>query len=148
MARPMASEEKRSTASARAAAPSCRRRSGDWASFAIASASAAGSSTGTSNPVSGRATSRQPGTSVATAARPHAAASSKVRGKPSRRCRLADAEKQISDRTGLRRDEVHAGFAAVLATMGETTSTDVLEKALAQLPSEFRDLVPDEDDEA
>ena len=65
-----------------------------------------------------------------------------VRGKPSRRWELADAEKQISDRTGLRRDEVHAGFAAVLATMREATSTSVLDKALAQLPSEFRDLVP------
>jgi len=42
----------------------------------------------------------------------------------------------------LRRDEVHAGFAAVLATMREATSTSVLDKALAQLPSEFRDLVP------
>jgi uncharacterized protein (DUF2267 family) len=56
---------------------------------------------------------------------------------------LADAEKQISDRTGLRRDEVHAGFAAVLATMREATSTDVLDKALTQLPNEFRELVPD-----
>jgi uncharacterized protein (DUF2267 family) len=66
-----------------------------------------------------------------------------VRGKPSRRSGLADAEKQISDRTGLRSDEVHAGFAAVLATMRETMSTDVLDEALTQLPSEFRDLVPD-----
>ena len=65
-----------------------------------------------------------------------------VRGKPSRRCELAEAEKQISDRTGLRRDEVHAAFAAVLATMREATSTSVLDKALSQLPSEFRDLVP------
>ncbi len=69
-----------------------------------------------------------------------------ARGKPSRRSGLADAEKQISDRTGLRRDEVHAGFAAVLATMREAMSTGVLDKALTQLPSEFRDLVPDEDD--
>lgn len=66
-----------------------------------------------------------------------------VRAKPSRRCRLADAEKEISDRTGLRRDEVHAGFAAVLATMRDAMSTDVLDKALTQLPSPFRDLVPD-----
>ncbi len=69
-----------------------------------------------------------------------------ARGKPSRRSGLADAEEQISDRTGLRRDEVHAGFAAVLATMREAMSTDVLDKALTQLPGEFRDLVPDEDD--
>lgn len=66
-----------------------------------------------------------------------------ARGKPSRRSGLADVEKQISDRTGLRRDEVHAGLAAVLATMREATSTDVLDKALAQLPNEFRVLVPD-----
>jgi uncharacterized protein (DUF2267 family) len=66
-----------------------------------------------------------------------------ARAKPSQRSGLADAEEQISHRTGLRGDEVHAGFAAVLATMREAMSTDVLDKALAQLPSEFRDLVPD-----
>jgi uncharacterized protein (DUF2267 family) len=66
-----------------------------------------------------------------------------VKGRPSRHSGLADAEKQVSDRTGLRRDEVHAGFAAVLATMREAMSTGVLDKALTQLPSEFRDLVPD-----
>src|SRR5690242_4712872 len=40
-----------------------------------------------------------------------------ARRKPSQRSGLPDAEEQISERTGLRRDEVHAGFAAVLATM-------------------------------
>jgi uncharacterized protein (DUF2267 family) len=69
-----------------------------------------------------------------------------ARGKPSQRSGLADAEEQISDRTGLRRDEVHAGFAAVLATMREAMSMSVLNKALTQLPSEFRDLVPNEDE--
>jgi len=69
-----------------------------------------------------------------------------TRGKPSRRCGLAEAEKQVSDRTGLRLDEVHAGFAAVLTTLREATSADVVDRALTQLPSEFRDLVPDEDD--
>jgi uncharacterized protein (DUF2267 family) len=65
-----------------------------------------------------------------------------AQGKPSRHSGLADTEKQISDRTGLRRDEVHAGLAAVLATMRDATSAAVLDKALTQLPSEFRDLVP------
>lgn len=66
-----------------------------------------------------------------------------ARRKPSQRFGLPDAEEQISERTGLRRDEVHAGFAAVLATMREAMPTDVLDKALTQLPSEFRDLLPD-----
>lgn len=66
-----------------------------------------------------------------------------ARRKPSQRSGLPDAEEQISERTGLRRDEVHAGFAAVLATMRETMPTDVLDKALNQLPSEFRDLLPE-----
>jgi len=35
-----------------------------------------------------------------------------IKGRPSRHSGLADAEKQISDHTGLRRDEVHVGFAA------------------------------------
>jgi uncharacterized protein (DUF2267 family) len=41
----------------------------------------------------------------------------------------------------LRRDEVHAGFAAVLAVMNEAMSSDVLDNALAQLPGEFRALI-------
>ena len=69
----------------------------------------------------------------------------RARGKPSRRSGLADAEKQIIDRTGLRADEVHAGVAAVLATLRATMSTEAFDRALAQLPGEFRDLVPDGD---
>jgi uncharacterized protein (DUF2267 family) len=66
-----------------------------------------------------------------------------VKGRPSRHSGLAEAEKQVSDRTGLRRDEVHVGFAAVLATLREALSPDVFDRVVAQLPREFRDLVPD-----
>ena len=66
-----------------------------------------------------------------------------VKGRPSRRSGLAEAEKQVSARTGLRRDEVHVGFAAVLATLREALSPDVFDRVVAQLPREFRDLVPD-----
>ena len=66
-----------------------------------------------------------------------------VKGKPARHRGLADAEKQVTDHTGSRRDEVHAGFAAVLATMSEAMSSDVLDIVLAQLPGEFRALIPE-----
>ena len=64
-------------------------------------------------------------------------------GTPSRHSGLSDVEIQVSERAGLRRDEVHAGLVAVLATMREAMPAEVLDKALAQLPREFRDLVPD-----
>ena len=60
-----------------------------------------------------------------------------VTGRPSRHSGLAEAEKQVSDRTGLRRDEVHMGFAAVLATLREELSADVFDRVVAQLPREF-----------
>jgi uncharacterized protein (DUF2267 family) len=52
---------------------------------------------------------------------------------------LAEAEKRVSDRTGLRRGEVHLGFAdtAVLATLREVLSADVFNRVVAQLPREF-----------
>lgn len=70
-----------------------------------------------------------------------------ARGKPSRRSGLADAEKQISDRIGLRPDEVHTGVAAVLAVLREAMPTEAFDRALAQLPGEFRALLPDPDDD-
>jgi uncharacterized protein (DUF2267 family) len=52
---------------------------------------------------------------------------------------LAEAEKQVSDRTALRRDEVHVGFVAVLATLRKALSADVFDRVVAQLPREFLD---------
>ena len=62
-----------------------------------------------------------------------------VTGRPSRHSGLAEAEKQVSDRTGLRRDEVHVGFAAVLSTLREALAADVFDRVVAQLPREFLD---------
>ena len=59
-----------------------------------------------------------------------------VTGRPSRHSGLAEAEKQVSDRTGLRRDEVHMGFAAVLATLREELSADVFDRVVTQRPRE------------
>lgn len=63
-----------------------------------------------------------------------------VKGKPSKHTTLDDVEKELSERTGLRRDEVHPGVAAVLATMREAMSPETFDKVLAQLPASFRDL--------
>ena len=67
---------KRSSALARAASPICRRSAASSRTRTIASASRAGSRTGTRNPSTpSRATSRHPRTSVSTSGKPLAAAS-------------------------------------------------------------------------
>jgi len=72
-------------ATSRPRSPIARRRLGSAASVAIANASAVGSRTGTSSPVSPTCTSsRQAGMSVATTGTADAIASITLRGKPSR----------------------------------------------------------------
>jgi uncharacterized protein (DUF2267 family) len=44
----------------------------------------------------------------------------------------------------LRHDEVHAGLAAVVTTMREAVPAETFDKALSQLPAQFRDLVAEE----
>jgi uncharacterized protein (DUF2267 family) len=63
-----------------------------------------------------------------------------VHGKPNRRADLEEAEQQISDRTGLRLDEVHAGVRAVLHTIRDTIPRETYAKVAGQLPGRFRDL--------
>src|SRR5215475_667518 len=78
--------ENLASTSARAALPNFSRKAASPASFSMASAKAVTSSTDTVSAVfPSIAISRQPGASVATMARPQAAASSRLFGKPSRR---------------------------------------------------------------
>jgi uncharacterized protein (DUF2267 family) len=67
-----------------------------------------------------------------------------VKGRPSRQVGLEEIEEKVSERTGLRRDEVHSGFRAVLATLREAVPEDTYEKVVGQLPGQFRDLVAEE----
>jgi uncharacterized protein (DUF2267 family) len=53
---------------------------------------------------------------------------------------LADFIRALSQRTGLRGDEVRRGVRAVLSTLGDAAGTPHLGHALSQLPSEYRDL--------
>lgn len=69
-----------------------------------------------------------------------------VRGRPSRHTGLDEVELQVSEHTGLRLDEVHAGIAAVLAEMCEALPAELVEKVLAQLPDEFRGLTSQQRD--
>jgi uncharacterized protein (DUF2267 family) len=64
-----------------------------------------------------------------------------VKGRPSKQVGLEDAEEKVRERTGLRLDEVHAGFAAVLATLREAVPEATYAKVVGQLPHQFRDLV-------
>lgn len=67
-----------------------------------------------------------------------------VRGRSSRRTDLDETEKQVGGHTGLRHDEVHAGLAAVVTTMRDALPAETFDKALAQLPAQFRDLLAEE----
>lgn len=67
-----------------------------------------------------------------------------VRGRPSRRVGLEEVEMHVTERTGLLRDEVHAGVRAVLVTMREAVPEDIYDKVVGELPGQFRDLVTDE----
>jgi uncharacterized protein (DUF2267 family) len=67
-----------------------------------------------------------------------------VRGRSSRHTDLDETKKQVSGHTGLRHDEVHAGLAAVVTTMREAVPAETFDKALSQLPAQFRDLVAEE----
>lgn len=64
-----------------------------------------------------------------------------VKGKPSKRSGLIEAEQQVTERTGLKREEVHEGFRAVLITLREAVPEREFSKAVGQLPSEFRNLM-------
>lgn len=67
-----------------------------------------------------------------------------VKARPSRRVGLEEAETQVSERTGLRRDEVHAGLRAVLVTLRASVPEDVYAKVVGQLPGQFRELVTED----
>ena len=64
-----------------------------------------------------------------------------MKGKPSKRSGLIEAEQQVTERTGLKREEVHEGFRAVLITLREAVPEREFSKAVGQLPSEFRNLM-------
>ena len=64
-----------------------------------------------------------------------------VKGKPTKRYGLDDAEEQVAERTGLTLDEVHAGFREVLHTLREVVPGEQFERAIDQLPGEFRRLM-------
>jgi uncharacterized protein (DUF2267 family) len=64
-----------------------------------------------------------------------------VKGRPSKRHGLTDAEDQVAAHTGLTPEEVHAGFREVLRTLGEVVPETQFEHAVDQLPGEFRALM-------
>lgn len=67
-----------------------------------------------------------------------------VKARPSRRVGLEEAETQVSERTGLRRDEVHTGLRAVLVTLRASVPEDIYAKVVGQLPGQFRELVAED----
>jgi len=67
-----------------------------------------------------------------------------VKARPSWRVGLQEAETQVCEHTGLRRDEVHAGLRAVLVTLRATVPEDTYDKVVGQLPAPFRDLVTED----
>jgi uncharacterized protein (DUF2267 family) len=64
-----------------------------------------------------------------------------VKGRPTKRSGLREAEEQVSERTGLTPEEVHAGFREVLGTLREVVPETEFERAVDQLPGEFRRLM-------
>jgi uncharacterized protein (DUF2267 family) len=61
-----------------------------------------------------------------------------VKGRPNKRSGLHDAEEQVSQRTGLTLEEVHAGFREVLSSLRDVVPETEFERAVDQLPGEFR----------
>jgi len=51
---------------------------------------------------------------------------------------LRDLVRRVSSRTGLTAEEVRGGVSAVLTTLRDTVPKEVFERALAQLPGEFK----------
>jgi uncharacterized protein (DUF2267 family) len=66
-----------------------------------------------------------------------------VKGRPNKRSGLHEAEEQVAERTGLTREEVHAGFREVLGTLREVVPETEFDRAVDQLPGEFRRLMAD-----
>ncbi|MEN3268341.1 DUF2267 domain-containing protein [Pseudonocardia sp.] len=64
-----------------------------------------------------------------------------VKGRPNKRSGLNEAEEQVAERTGLTREEVHAGFREVLGTLREVVPETEFDRAVDQLPGEFRRLM-------
>jgi hypothetical protein len=53
---------------------------------------------------------------------------------------LSDFVRQLSQRTGLKEDEVTRGVRAFLTTLGREPGSTHLQHALSQLPAEYRQL--------
>jgi uncharacterized protein (DUF2267 family) len=53
---------------------------------------------------------------------------------------LSDFVRQLSQRTGLKPEEVTRGVRAILTTLGQEQGSTHLEHALSQLPAEYRQL--------
>lgn len=70
-----------------------------------------------------------------------------VKSRPTKRYGLNDAEEQVTARTGLTPEEVHAGFREVLRTLREVVPETQFERAVDQLPGEFRRLMAEETQE-
>jgi uncharacterized protein (DUF2267 family) len=67
-----------------------------------------------------------------------------VKGRPTKRFGLSEAEEQVAERTGLTLEEVHAGLREVLRTLREVVPEAEFERAVDQLPGEFRRLMRQE----
>jgi uncharacterized protein (DUF2267 family) len=63
-----------------------------------------------------------------------------VKGRPAKRYGLTAAEEQVAARTGLTPEEVHAGFREVFRTLRDAVPDTQFERAVDQLPGEFRRL--------
>jgi uncharacterized protein (DUF2267 family) len=70
-----------------------------------------------------------------------------VKGRPRKGSGLEEAEEHVAQRTGLTREEVHAGFRAVLRTLREAVPQQEFDRAAGQLPGEFRRLMTEETQE-
>jgi uncharacterized protein (DUF2267 family) len=64
-----------------------------------------------------------------------------VKGRPNKQYGLHEAEQQVAERTGLTPEEVHAGFREVLGTLREVVPDTEFDRAVDQLPGEFRRLM-------